>query len=405
MNETFIINSGQWPQDSDKYVTTIVKDGKYTIDNKIDVIFYSKPVRINEDQDFSISISAVHKNGSVDEVYGICFGLDNTDNNYQFGITANGKFVVSRSDEGVFRDLISFVPSAAIKKEENAVNILTIRQEENNWRFYINDQWVASSPKLDFFNKRAGFYVEGKQKIDFDDLIIKQLEVTKIYKTKLCLIEKGVLKEIDVEQTQDNHITAVINGTTQGFWKNSPPDILGYAAAQPWYINNEPVTFKGFNFSKYGNVKSISMAELKKAGEYKSVGIYLEAGKSAIDSSTVLYIPVRIGCQWQPYTIQCPSIELNVPRYGNIEDTITFTATISGVKDPKFNWIVSEGKILKGQGTRSIQVSTVGLMRSDMDVNLIFTPKSPGCENSKSVMIHLVNKPTGNGRPPRQRTN
>ena len=264
MNETFIINSGQWPQDSDKYVTTIVKDGKYTIDNKIDVIFYNKPVSINEDQDFSISISAVHKNGGVGYVYGMCFGYDDADNNYQFGITASGKFVVSRSDEGVFRDLISFVPSAAIKKEENAVNILTIRQEENNWRFYINDQWVASSPKLDFFNKRAGFYVEGKQKIDFDDLIIKQLEVTKIYKTKLCLIEKGVLKEIDVEQTQDNHITAVINGTTQGFWKNSPPDILGYAAAQPWYINNEPITFKGFNFSKYGNVKSINMAELKK---------------------------------------------------------------------------------------------------------------------------------------------
>ena len=403
LKEDFNSNLRNWPIYSDSSTVATLKNGKYSMDNKTDLRFSVCPANINEDQDYSISLSTVHINGVKNQFFGLCFGYENVDNFYAFVINTNGFFSVYQYNFGDYEIVISHTLSEAIRKEDNAVNILTLRQEDGTWRFYINDQFVVSCPSQVYYGDLVGVLVGGKQKIEFDDLLLKHLEITKIYTTKLCLIQKGVLGEIDAEQTIDGQVTAVINGKKEIYRKDSPPDLLGYAAKLPWYVNNEPVLFKGFNFSKYGPIRTFGTTEIKKAGEYKSVGIYLEAGKSAVDSSTIIYIPVRIGCEWQPYAIQCPSIELNTPFSAVPGDTITLSTSISGVKDVKYLWALSQGKIIKGQNTRSIQIIADGTLRSNIDVSLSFSPKPPGCENSKSAIIRLTNKPREGSPTQRQR--
>ena len=401
--EDFGSNTRLWPEYSnDEYGTSSVKNGKYSYDHKYESFSYSfYPVYIDEYQDFSISLSVTLIRGDSD-YYGMCFGWKDVDNHYEFLITLDGNFAVYRMQAGKGKYIISLTPADAIKKGDNVVNILTMRQEEKSWKLYANDQLIGSCPRQSLYGNRVGITIANKQAVDFDDLIVKQINLTRIYKTKLCLIEKGILKEVDAEEAP-YEITATINGSKQTIRKYSPPDFPGYAANQPWFKNDEVVQFKGMNFSKSGKPTTLGITELKKAGDYKTIGVYMDSEKP-VDSSATIYIPVHIGCMWQAYEINCPSFVLNAPSFAPIGDTLTFTTDISGIKNAKYNWTISEGKIIKGQGTRSIQVSTEGLtIRSIMDVNVELNPRSPGCENKKSATVRVINKGTQGGRPQRTR--
>ena len=60
----------------------------------------------------------------------------------------------------------------------------------------------------------------------------------------------------------------------------------------------------------------------------------------------------------------CPNIVISCPETVNIGTPVTFTASISGGTPnitPVYNWTVSAGQIISGQGTPSIQVDTTGL--------------------------------------------
>lgn len=71
----------------------------------------------------------------------------------------------------------------------------------------------------------------------------------------------------------------------------------------------------------------------------------------------------------------CPSIILSCPDSAPSSGPVTFTANVSGIPaniTPVYNWTVSAGTIISGQGTRTIQVDTAGLggqaIRATLDV-------------------------------------
>ena len=400
--EDFSNNTRGWAEESnEQYGTSGVKNGKFNYDHKYSSFSYDMyPVHVNEYEDYSISLSVTHLKGDSD-FYGMCYGYKDVDNHYEYVITQDGMFSVFRVQMGKGTRLFDLIPSSAIKKGDNVPNILMMRQEGKTWKFYVNDQLAGSCPSQSLYGDDVGLTIANKQAVDFDDLIVKQIKITKFYKTKLCLIEKGVLKEVDAEEAP-YEITAVINGKKQTVEKYSSTDLPGYAANQPWFTNNEPIQFKGMNFKKTEKFETLSASEVKKIGDYKTVGVYI-AKNSSLDSSGVIYIPIRIGCAWKPYEIDCPSFILNAPGSAPINDTITLTADAESVKNPKYAWTITGGKIISGQGTRVIQVSTQGLVQNSiMDVTVELLPHSPGCENKKSKTIRVGTRPQG-GRPQRIR--
>ncbi len=71
-----------------------------------------------------------------------------------------------------------------------------------------------------------------------------------------------------------------------------------YAANATWFINNEPVTFQGRRFVKYGLPRVLGVSEVTRVGDFGGVPVFAEAGQTRPD---VVYLPVRPGCEFQPY--------------------------------------------------------------------------------------------------------
>jgi hypothetical protein len=60
----------------------------------------------------------------------------------------------------------------------------------------------------------------------------------------------------------------------------------------------------------------------------------------------------------------CPNVSIYCPDVQQAGTPITFTASVSGGTPgvtPVYNWVVSDGKIISGQGTATITVDTAGL--------------------------------------------
>jgi hypothetical protein len=92
----------------------------------------------------------------------------------------------------------------------------------------------------------------------------------------------------------------------------------------------------------------------------------------------------------------CPTVTVSCPDAATENAPATFTATVSGGSStmaPTYNWTVSAGRIISGQGTTSITVDTAGLagqtIRANLDVGGYGTP----CPASCATSIPIVNKP------------
>ena len=92
----------------------------------------------------------------------------------------------------------------------------------------------------------------------------------------------------------------------------------------------------------------------------------------------------------------CPTVNVTCPEAGSENAPVTFTANVSGGTPgitPSYNWTISAGHIISGQGTPSITVDTKGLagqtVRATLDIAGFGTP----CPASCAVAIPNVNRP------------
>ena len=92
----------------------------------------------------------------------------------------------------------------------------------------------------------------------------------------------------------------------------------------------------------------------------------------------------------------CPTVSIACPEAASENAPVTFTVKLTGGTaniTPGYNWTVSAGKILSGQGTPSITVDTGGLagetVRASVDVTGFGTPCPANC----SVSLPIMNKP------------
>jgi hypothetical protein len=111
---------------------------------------------------------------------------------------------------------------------------------------------------------------------------------------RVCVVENGTLREI----------TAVYNTQTGDTTVNGQPipATVGYAAGATWYINNEPITVNERRYVRYGLPRVLGVNEVTRTADYQGVSVFAEAG--AQGTPEVLYIPVRPGCEFQPYQLE-----------------------------------------------------------------------------------------------------
>jgi hypothetical protein len=93
--------------------------------------------------------------------------------------------------------------------------------------------------------------------------------------------------------------TMVMQAGQEQPFSQAYPAMQGYAAGQTFFINNEPVMFGGRRFVKFGLPRVIGAPEPARVGETMGVQVFAEAGATA--PYEVIYLPVRTGCEFQPY--------------------------------------------------------------------------------------------------------
>jgi len=118
---------------------------------------------------------------------------------------------------------------------------------------------------------------------------------------RVCVIENNMLREVEAMYNPATGDTTVAG---QPF-SSAFPATAGYAAGANWYINNEPITIGGRRFVKFGLPRVVSVTDVTRTGEYQGVGVYTDA--TATGTPDVVYIPVRPGCEFQPYQYEVPA--------------------------------------------------------------------------------------------------
>ncbi|MGZ3938044.1 MAG: hypothetical protein ACXVLT_05010 [Flavisolibacter sp.] len=131
------------------------------------------PFKSIPSSNYSIEINAKHFDGIEDNAYGIKFAGSGWNNCYNFSISANGYYRISKKEDGVFSNIVSWTASTAINTG-TATNKLEVHVFSTYTEFYINGQYIQ---KVDLtpFGSTAGLEVYNSQTIYFDDLYIKSL--------------------------------------------------------------------------------------------------------------------------------------------------------------------------------------------------------------------------------------
>ena len=109
---------------------------------------------------------------------------------------------------------------------------------------------------------------------------------------QVCVVENGMLRNMTVQYNTQTGDT-MMNG------QRFTPSTAGYAAGASWFINNEPVMMMGRRYVKYGLPRVLGVNDVTRVGEYQGVSVFAETG--ATGTPEVLYVPVRPGCEFQPY--------------------------------------------------------------------------------------------------------
>lgn len=122
-------------------------------------------------------------------------------------------------------------------------------------------------------------------------------------KINVCVIDQKVLKTVTADYNlATGDTTVTINGSKKAFGQVYRSAGNEYAAGTTWYINNNAITIRSRKFVKYGLPRILGTTEITRAAEYKGVGVYVEAGLKGVPD--VIYIPVRSGCEFQPYQME-----------------------------------------------------------------------------------------------------
>lgn len=86
-----------------------------------------------------------------------------------------------------------------------------------------------------------------------------------------------------------------------------------YVGSSRWFIDSKPVVFKLKKYVKYGLPRVLQPTDVRKVGIYQKAAVFAEP--SAARNPEVIYLPVREGCEFQPYQMDMtPTVPKKVKK-------------------------------------------------------------------------------------------
>jgi len=139
-----------------------------------------------------------------------------------------------------------------------------------------------------------------------------------------------------------------------------------------------------------GPVVTWNLAGLKPGYHKASLDIQSVGNDGTCQAFSSVSVLVNACAEVRPV---CPAIEISCPTYVAIDQPLTFTSKYSGGVPanvtPVYNWTVSAGTIIAGQGTDTIKVDTKGLAGQTVRASLSMGGYNLECAADCGVTIPL----------------
>lgn len=186
IDEQFYSNKNNWPVLDEKNVETEVDEGYYIIEcSDEDGYVLFRDIDLDYSKNFSILVSCGLEEGPESYGFGFYFGFRDWNNYFKFAVAPTGYYRINSSSQGVFS-------STGWRKHNNVrgkgsqttLKIVKI----NDWiGFYVGKEFtdefqselkdvLVHTMRIDgFAGKQFALGVDSKQKVKFDEVVIKEL--------------------------------------------------------------------------------------------------------------------------------------------------------------------------------------------------------------------------------------
>jgi len=158
--------------------------------------------------------------------------------------------------------------------------------------------------------------------------------------------------------------------------------------------NGNPIKYKWTTddgvISGEGPIVTWNLAGLKPGYHKASLDIVSAGTEGTCQAFSSVSVLVNPCAEARPV---CPAIEISCPTYVAVDQPLTFTSRYSGGVPanitPVYNWTVSAGTIIEGQGTDTIKVDTKGLGGQTVRASLSMGGYTLECAADCAVSIPL----------------
>lgn len=113
----------------------------------------------------------------------------------------------------------------------------------------------------------------------------------------VCVLHRGKMLNVRAELLPSGD--TVVDGRP---FSTVYADTGQYALTRDWYVNNETIDYdpESICFVKYGLPRVLSRDSVVRLGEWRGVPVFRERFDGG-GTPLVFYVPVRAGCEFQPY--------------------------------------------------------------------------------------------------------
>lgn len=171
--ENFYKNKSNWEANYDKSNSEVNGDKQLTLSVTSDrMTSRFNYIPLEQNSDYSIESILQKKYGKDNKGYGLLFGFKDWDNYYQFLISGNGMFMISREFEGIKVNIAKWTSSAYINKG-NERNLLKVIKLNDTFIFSINGKVVKRDKSSSLRGNNFGM-LAGKGNFVLENITIKE---------------------------------------------------------------------------------------------------------------------------------------------------------------------------------------------------------------------------------------
>ena len=121
----------------------------------------------------------------------------------------------------------------------------------------------------------------------------------------VCVITVPTAGKLElVSATYDRRTgdTTVMTPTGPVRFRAAHPNDVRYAADHLWFQNNHPILFGTHTWLRYGLPRVVSPSDLEPSTFLGTVPLFVQVPRRG-QPPEVFYVPVRTGCEFQPYQL------------------------------------------------------------------------------------------------------